>query len=602
MDLDYKEFEKLSSIDKLCFLEDWIDNPPKLESIPEKNTRQLLRNIIENEEDIYLKKLSIEILSFLSVANVIKKSSVISILLELENENPIVEVIGLKYLYYFYDNNEEVREKYNECINSEHGDICSEAYYRLGLIEFLNNSSFEDKLSYYNCIDKSSNLFKSAFEIAENREDAHYFYEVTNFIKGILSNDSSKCESIYKEIYHISYMRKQFTYNSKHLLLEDKIQSILTNVYRIYRSSDSHEEWIDYQKEFKELAKFYFELLNISLIEEDIQQKLIENFKESISNNILNELFIQNFSFYTKKIENIQSKYHEDTTLNEFLNIILNSIQKVEKKNEVQDKLTICIKIREIVKDVTVDEILKILEDLDDITNVKSILDIVQKYVENKNYKSFDIITGDHAGQEIYFNIKKEIEDKISNYDKDKLNVFLRILEETIRYLVLSIKSKRNDKFSFLYTTDKGGLGNTATERDFQNSLYDHYLYSNIAYGAIEEVNNFADGGRIDIVFNLNEYKFPIELKRTKVNISKESIREKYLEQIQSYVYGYNQLGIFAVLDLNEKISPVNDIRELVYLDNLKPLYELDNKYPDYIVVVIIPGNKPLPSDKSTYS
>ena len=68
---------------------------------------------------------------------------------------------------------------------------------------------------------------------------------------------------------------------------------------------------------------------------------------------------------------------------------------------------------------------------------------------------------------------------------------------------------------------------NKASERDFQDTLYKHFLYSKIAYASEEEINNFADGGRIDIVFKLNNLTFPLELKKTKNLISKDSIREK---------------------------------------------------------------------------
>lgn len=271
------------------------------------------------------------------------------------------------------------------------------------------------------------------------------------------------------------------------------------------------------------------------------------------------------------------------------------------KKKESTDILEMCIRLKEIIGDVSNEELLKKLENLDDISNVQDVLDIVREYVEIKHEDNFDVITGDHTGQEIYLNIKKEIEEKLPRYSKKKLNAFLRILEETIRYLVLSIKSKRNNKFKYLYTQKNDGLGDSASERDFQDSLFEHFMYSNIAYGADEEIINFADGGRIDIVFNIQDDKFPIELKKTKEAISKEAIREKYLEQIHTYIYGYNQLGIFAVLDLTEKVAPVNDVRNLVYLDHIRPLYDLEDKYPDYIVVIIIPGNKPLPSEKSTY-
>ncbi|MGM9979169.1 MAG: hypothetical protein ACI33J_10255 [Clostridium sp.] len=601
MELDYHKFNELNDMEKTIFLEEWIESPPDLKSISEKNTRFFLRDIIEREKDSYLKKLSIDILSFLSAVNYIKKSSVISILLDVGDDDPIVEVIALKYLYFFYDNNADIEGKFDKCTTSENGDICSEAYYRLGLIEFLNNVSLDNKLEYFQCIEKSSYFFKNSCELVENREDAHYFYEVTNFIKAILNNNEEKCERYFESLCDISLIRKIFTYNHQFILLEDKIQSILNNIYLIFKNTTKHLEWIDYRKQFVELAQFYFEMLNVSLEKENIQFKLIQQFKHGIKSNILEQLFIQNFSFYTRKIEAIQNKYQSDDILNSFLEVVLNSIQKNEKKKEPSDIIGICIRLKEILGDVSIEQLIEKVENLGDISNVQDILDVVLEYIEIKHKDKFDVITGDHTGQEIYFNIKKEIQSKLPNYNEKKLNVFLKILEASIRYLVLTIKSKRNDRFKYLYTLKNNGLGDTASERNFQDSLYEHFMYSEIAYAASEEVINFADGGRIDIVFSMDDYKFPVELKKTKDAITKEAIREKYLEQVHSYIYAYNQLGIFAVLDLTEKDAPVNDIRDLVYLDNLRPLYNLENKYPDYIVVIIIPGNKQLPSEKSTY-
>ncbi|MGE7545884.1 hypothetical protein [Sporosarcina newyorkensis] len=600
MELDYQKFNKLDDLEKTTFLEEWIDSPPDLESISEKNTRYFLRDIIERETNNYLKKLSVDILSFLTAANIMKKSSIISILLDIDDDS-FVEVNALKYLYYFYDNNVEIKAKFKRCTSSDNGDICSEAYYRLGLIEFLNNISLDNKLEYFNCIEKSSVLFRSAYEIVENREDAHYFYEVTNFIKAILSNDEESSEETFKNLYNISFKRRIFTYNPKFIILEDKIQSILHNIYRIFNTSTRHQDWIDYKKQFGELAQFYFEMLNTSLATENTQNKLIRKFKSSVNSNILEQLFIQNFSFYTRKIEAIQNNYKNDEILNEFLEVILNTIQK-KKKEPTADIIGICIKLREVLgDDISIDVLMEKLKNLDDLSNIQDVLNIVKEYIQMKHEETFDVITGDHTGQEVYLNIKQEIEAKLPDYSEKKLNVFLRILEETIKYLVLSIKSKRNDRFKYLYTIKNKGLGDTASEKDFQDSLYEHFTYSNIAYGAQEEVINFADGGRIDIVFKINNNTFPIELKKTKDATTKEAIREKYLNQIHSYLYGYDQLGIFAVLDLTEKDAPINDIRDLVYLDNLTPLYDLESKYPDYIVVIVIPGNKHLPSEKSTY-
>lgn len=179
MELDYRKFEELSDIEKVTFLEEWIESPPNFESISEKNTRYFFRDLIEREEDSYLRKISIDILSFLTATNFMKRSFTISILLDIDDDDPFLEITALKYLYYFYDNNTDIKERFSKSTSSENGDICSEAYYRLGLIEFLNNISTDDKLEYFKGIEKSSLYFKSAYQLVENREDARYFYEVT---------------------------------------------------------------------------------------------------------------------------------------------------------------------------------------------------------------------------------------------------------------------------------------------------------------------------------------------------------------------------------------------------------------------------------------
>src|SRR5699024_1925049 len=117
MKLDYHKFNELNLLEKTTFLEEWIDSPPNLESISEKNIRYFFRDIIEREEDSYLKKISVDILSFLAAANLMKKSSITSILLDIDDAS-FVEVNALKYLYYFYDNNAEIKEKFDRCTSS----------------------------------------------------------------------------------------------------------------------------------------------------------------------------------------------------------------------------------------------------------------------------------------------------------------------------------------------------------------------------------------------------------------------------------------------------------------------------------------------------
>lgn len=603
MEMDYKTFSTKSTKDKIVLLEDWMQEWDKLNFDSEKKVKGFLREIIEKDSNIYLRKLSIEILSFLTAIEKIRKSSTIDILLDIEDSDaPQIIVPSLKYLYFFYDNNEDILKRLQDFKESINADVSSEAYFRLGLIRLLNSSEFSNNVHFLNCLEQSAKLFKAAYGIVENRVDAEYFYEVTNYLISVMSVDKISAESALEKLTNLSFVRSAFSYRRESLNLENKIHDVLLKVYRIFESSNSHDDWIDYASEFSKLAQYHLEFLNISLSENEVQHHLIENFKKSIDSQIFENMYIKNFAYYETKINNIKNRYPDDEVLNTFLDIVKSAISKNEKKNDDSQYLNVCLQIKEILPDVEISELVSKLQNIQDVNDIKEILGLIKNYTEHKYERNIDIYTGDPTGEEIYFNMLSSIKSVIPCYNERKLNIFMRILEETIRYLILTVKSKRTDDFNFLYLEKHGGKGDKASERDFQDSLYKHFLYSKIAYIMEEEISNFADGGRIDIVFKLNKFTFPVELKKTKNPISKDSIREKYLEQLHTYIYSYDQLGIFVVLDLNEKAAPVNDVRELVYLDNIKPLYEVENKYPDYIVVVIVPGNKPLPSDKSTYT
>lgn len=602
MGVVYEDFSSKTNREKILFMEDYFTKE-NIRNLSEKDIKRFFREVLDNEENAYLKIISIETLVFLTLINKIRKSSTVDMLLDIEeNEDPFVLTTSLKYLTIFYENEEDILEKLESCRHNENPDVSSEAYYRLGLITFFNNNN-NSKVDFYKTLEKSSDLFKYSKGQIENRTDAEYFYHVTSFLKSFLDENSEQLSSSFEKLTTVSFYRTAFYYNENLMSLEYKINKILFNLYRIYTSVSGHEGWLNFYDEFKKLSQYHFELISVSLSDNEHQRILISKFKDTVNSQILASLYLRSFRYYNIKIDNIINQYKSDRVLVDFLmytkKLISNGAQ--DKKKEDDKIMRVCFQLKQIVPHVDPMELLEKLKAKKNVDNVEDVLSIALEYVENKQGHSVDYITGYEVGEEIFKNLQHSIMTKLPEYDKRKLNVFMRILEEIIRYLILTIRHKRTEEFKFLYTQENKGKGDRASERDLQDSLYKHFQYSSIAYGAEEEINNFADGGRVDIVFKIDNYTFPIELKKTKQKISKESVREKYLEQLHSYIYSYDQLGVFVLLDLNKKDKPVNDVRELVYLDHLKPLYELQDKYPDYIVVVIIPGNKPLPSDKSTY-
>jgi hypothetical protein len=603
MELSYNFFSKKPVSEKIVFLEDWF-SIVDIENTSEKEIRRFFRDILENEENIYVKKLGIETVVFLTMLEKVRKSATIEMLLDIEDdEDPFVLKTALSYLSLLYDGNKDIEEKLNINKQSVNPDVSSEAYYRLGMLKFFEANVRNNQIEFYEHLSECNKLFKYSKSLIENRTDAEYFYYVTLFLQSLLSQNDEVLECSYKNLMNTFNLRAAFHINERLITLEYKINKVIVNLYRIYKKLSQHEKWTNFYEEFKKLSEYNYELFNISVTQNEIWNSNIRKLKTNIKEQILNNLFMKNLNYYNLRIDNLINENKGDEDLISFLNYIKELINQKDKDVSFSDQnfFKICLMIKEIFPDAKPEDLLKELESSRRMDKVEDILKLISKYAETKYAKKVGFVTGFEVGEEIFNRILRSIEEKIPDYSKEKLQIFMSIVEEVIRYLILTVRFKK-EEFKFLYTEKHGGKGDKATERDLQDSLYKHFMYSNIAYASREEIRNFADGGRVDIVFNIGNYEFPVELKKTKKEITIESIREKYLEQVSTYIYAYQQLGIFVLLDLNEKKKPVNDIRDLVYLDFMQPLYDLGNKFPDYIVVVIIPGNKPLPSDKSEYS
>ncbi|WP_368505211.1 hypothetical protein AB3N04_06105 [Alkalihalophilus sp. As8PL] len=606
MGISYEDFISWEVSNKITFIEDWFFQERNLENISERDLKKFFRKILENEQVGYIKVLAIETLIFLTTLNKIRKVSTLDMLLDIENEDDSFVIITmLRYLTMFFEEQNDILEKIDSLKGHEDPEVSSEAYFRLGLLKFLECNTFNNKVEYIDSLNKSIQLFNYSRNQIENRTDAEYFYHVTKFIEALVITNEKQIEESYESLFNSSYTRQAFHINDKLLAVEYKINKILYNLKHIFDSTNSHHEWINFYNEFNKLSTYHYEIIECSLSGNEFQKRLLSKLKHQINENIAQNMYLNSFRYYESRITTILNSYSSDHNLNVFLNYLLELVRKKDKKKDEIDVVETCAKIDNLIQGYTKEskiiELINKFKTTHDIENLDDILKVIAQYTESIHANNFGYITGFDVGEEIFYRLYKSIRTELPNYDNEKLQIFMQIIEEVIRYLILTVRYKRDEVFGYLYTEKHGGKGDRATERDLQDSLLKHFHYSPIAYGASEEENNFADGGRIDIVYKINNYTFPIELKKTKQKISVESIQEKYLEQVHSYIYSYQQLGIFVLLDLNEKDKPVNDVRELVYLDHLEPLYDLKNKYPNNIVVVIIPGNKPLPSDKSTY-
>lgn len=130
-----------------------------------------------------------------------------------------------------------------------------------------------------------------------------------------------------------------------------------------------------------------------------------------------------------------------------------------------------------------------------------------------------------------------------------------------------------------------------ATEWDLQADLYE-YIRGNLIRADVNfELTNVASG-RADIVVSFGEFRFVIELKREKLNNSRDKLR-RYLSQTGAYQVTDVRLGFLGVLDLSDRTGPPPHIEESIWTEDYVPdgAYLVRN-----IVVFRVSGRLKIPS------
>lgn len=98
-------------------------------------------------------------------SNIFDKYTVLSILLDIEDDDGWELVVSAsRYLETLYEDDSDIYYKLDSLKRSINPDIASEAYYRLGRIEFYNiNSSEEEQVAIK--LDKARQYFLNATQI-----------------------------------------------------------------------------------------------------------------------------------------------------------------------------------------------------------------------------------------------------------------------------------------------------------------------------------------------------------------------------------------------------------------------------------------------------
>ena len=160
------------------------------------------------------------------------------------------------------------------------------------------------------------------------------------------------------------------------------------------------------------------------------------------------------------------------------------------------------------------------------------------------------------------------------------------VILSTILFLARCMDIQKGDesrRTAYLFKPD-------AKEQDLQDDLIDWFKGNEHADPIIEPQD--IGGGRVEIVFIFNGYRFVIELKREQANASKESLR-RYLPQATAYQTTSIPVGMLMVLNLTSGALPAQ-LRDNVWVEQIPPPER--GGTDRFVLVVRIPGNRIAPS------
>jgi hypothetical protein len=588
-------FEKGKEFEKILFLDNFYENV-SLEIENSETIIKLLSSAINCSLNQYIKRSSFKLLCDLTlIRKITNQFSTFSFIQDfLFNSDVTLQVIALKYLPYFPEVfTDKVKERIKELSDDSNGEIASQSYLCLGLYELNTIFIKTENTDLILNLTKSKSFFIASEQATENRVDAEFYILLTEWVEISITNDTKSIQSKFIEIEKNLKVRRQFEFDEQNLELDFMIFQITDQLKSTFELVSTSKQWLDFKDQTQAL-------LNISIEIEKIRQIDCKNqsYIESLYHGLFKRLEINLYNIHLRsekqRFEALNS-HTRNLQLKSFIEYILTLF--LENTEEREDNLELLALLSENLGGETG---LKLYSQIlsREVTFEKVISNLLRK--NNNNQLPFR--TGSIYGQEVLFNLMEQIEKVLPNYPKDKFEIFFNIVEEVIRYTRVTLVGNERNRFLFLFDERGKGKGQKATEQDLQDSMYSYFVHSKIADGLELEKAKFVDGGRVDILYKKDIISIPIELKKSLNRPNKMSLEKNYIAQAQTYTAGYDQLGIFVLLELSDKsIESEPNFQDWFKIHHLPPSTNQEIEYPDYIISVVIPGNRTSPSAKSNY-
>lgn len=595
--LDYTSYSAQPPLEQV----DWFDELA-WESIAqpahEKGIRRFLENVYESDESTYTKLKAIEWYSELTLGRVIPTRAASTFLFDVDNPETYIQIAKLKYLFLLFGDEPDVYDVLVAASDNEDVEIASEAYYRRGLLHLLYRAGQSDELGFLSEIEQARKLFNQAVDIIENRVDALFFSMVTQCIEQLLAMEQEAYQESFQAL--DALLRRRAIWSSKRTsdLLEWHIYRSLCSMRAVAEHTSRPSRWLEWRDDFSLLAKHANDAVVLHSLSRQLQ-KTYEQFTSNLVPFLPEEYYINNLSAFTNQLAELLVKLGDsDPELSRFLTTISATIEAKKQKKSLDTSLSLLFEFRLACPEVPVEQILA------DFNQIRNSVDsdeaayykLALRYKRKESSANRMLMqTGFPAGDEILNLISAKIKQKVPGYPELSKSIFLDILGDLINF---AFNAETGDRQWYAIYYDSS----IREEKTFQKDLYNRLKTTTRAVSYRMEMSNMGSGGRMDIVYEENQTLFSIEVKRESTPSSWEEIERDYVPQAQMYTTPYNQLGFLVIFELSPKTDgPLPDIRDRVAILHHKPVYALAGQYPDYIVAIIIPANRVVPSALTIY-
>lgn len=269
-----------------------------------KELSALLNAVISDTlENTYVQTLAIERLMDLVFLDKLKPRQALNILIDnWIDKDFLLNTRRIRSLYYLYEyEKEDIKNIFNEYVNSPEAELVAEASFHLGLIDMQQGLLSTDKNISIASLEKSRSEFVFASQVIENRQDAHILGNVVELTINLINSFSNAIKTGLKEIADLLFKMEGFSFNFKDGPNYIGFYKMLSGLVKV--SEQNPNNWLDYRTG---LSSLYHEYALIK--DQDIKGRLSlsnlsSGFLEKINSTFFEPFFALNFSSEKLKIE-----------------------------------------------------------------------------------------------------------------------------------------------------------------------------------------------------------------------------------------------------------------------------------------------------------